>query len=277
MRGQYDECIAGATALRTALDKRIADDTKEIADLNTKLAAAEQASQERDAKISKLTTDAHNVQAQLDETTALNSQLRDEITHLGGDVNKILAEKGDLAKSLADAKARLDELTKAQQAADARAKLFRDFIAKFKKMIDAGQLKVVVRAGRLVIQLPNDVLFDSGQTDIKPAGQDALKQIAKTFVGITDRKFQVAGNTDNVPITTSRFPSNWELSTARAVQVVKLLILQGVPAGMLSAAGYGEFDPIAPNDTPDNQAKNRRIEIALQPNIQDLVAVPDLN
>lgn len=77
------------------------------------------------------------------------------------------------------------------------------------------------------------------------------------------------------PIQTAGFPSNWELSTRRAVEVVHFLVGQGVQPGMLSAAGYGEFDPVEPNDTAPNKAKNRRIEISLQPNINELVAVPD--
>jgi chemotaxis protein MotB len=98
--------------------------------------------------------------------------------------------------------------------------------------------------------------------------------VAVIFRSIGDRKFQVAGDTDNVPIHTERFPSNWELSTARAVEVVRYLIAQGVRPDVLSAAGYGEFDPVASNDDASSRARNRRIEITLQPNIDELVAVP---
>jgi chemotaxis protein MotB len=188
----------------------------------------------------------------------------------------MLQEKGTLSKALEDAKTRLEELRRAQAAAEERAQLFQQFVLKFKKLIDAGQLKVATRAGRLVIQLSNDVLFDSGQTVIKPAGKEALTQVAKVLATVRGRAFQVAGHTDNVPIQTARFPSNWELSTARAVEVVKLLLAQGVAPQALSAAGYGEFDPIASNDSPDGKAKNRRIEITLQPNLDELVAAPQL-
>ena len=95
-----------------------------------------------------------------------------------------------------------------------------------------------------------------------------------SFRTIGDRKFQVAGDTDNVPIHNERFASNWELSTARAVEVVRFLIAQGVRPELLSAAGYGEFDPVAPNEDAGGRAKNRRIEITLQPNIDELVYVP---
>jgi chemotaxis protein MotB len=143
-------------------------------------------------------------------------------------------------------------------------------------MIDAGELKVTLRNGRMVIQMANDVLFDSGQTEIKPAGKAALAQVGEVLRTIQNRRFQVAGDTDNVPIQTTLFPSNWELSTRRAVEVVHFLVSQGVRADALSAAGYGEFDPIASNDSPQGRTRNRRIEIALQPNIDELVAVPDV-
>jgi chemotaxis protein MotB len=232
--------------------------------------------QARDHKLSELSTADHNLQAQLDEETGINANLRGELERLGKNVDRMLKEKGTLAKALDDAKGRLDELRRAQTAAEARAELFRQFVQRFKSMIDAGQLKVATRNGRLVLQLPNDVLFDSGQTAIKPAGREALLQVAHVLATVPGRAFQVGGHTDNLPIQTSRFPSNWELSTARAVEVVRLLVSQGVDPKALSAAGYGEFDPVAGNDAADGRAKNRRIEIALQPNLDELASAPQL-
>jgi chemotaxis protein MotB len=94
-------------------------------------------------------------------------------------------------------------------------------------------------------------------------------------VTLDDRELAVAGHTDNVPIATERFASNWELSAARAIAVVKFLIENGLKAQNLSAAGYGEFDPIADNGSTDGRARNRRIEIVLQPNIAELVQIPE--
>jgi chemotaxis protein MotB len=128
----------------------------------------------------------------------------------------------------------------------------------------------------MLIQLPNDVLFDSGKTNIKPDGQAALAKVAQVLSSITDRKYVVAGDTDNVPIHSARFPSNWELSTARAVEVTKFLVQKGMKPEVLAAAGYGEWDPVAPNDTPEHRAQNRRIEIVLQPNLSDLPPMDDL-
>lgn len=273
---KYEAAVADAQHARAELgDSEKARQEEENA-LKQKLADAEAHAQDLAQQLSDLSTSDHNVQAKLDEATAINSQLRSELERLGKNVDSMLQEKGTLAKALDDAKGRLDELRRAQAAAEARAQMFRRFIQKLKKMIDAGQLRVATRNGRLVIQLPNDVLFDSGQTAVKPAGSEALAQLAKVLVTVRDRSFQVAGHTDNVPIQTARFRSNWELSTSRAVEVVHFLVSQGVAPGELSAAGYAEFDPVASNDTPDGRAKNRRIEITLQPNLDELVAAPDI-
>lgn len=274
----YDAAVADGRRLHDALDAALAREkaeAEELASLHAQLTDLQGQLQDRDQKLSDLKTSDHNVQAQLDQETAINSRMRTELEHLGKNVDQMLSEKGTLSKALDDAKVRLEELRKAQAAAEARAALFQQFMQKFKKMIDAGQLKITTRNGRLVIQLPNDVLFDSGQIAIKPAGQQALTQVAQVLKTV-GRNFQVAGDTDNLPIQTPRFPSNWELSAGRAVEVVKLLVQKGVDSKRLSACGNGEFDPIAGNDTPEGRAKNRRIEITLQPDLDELVAAPEL-
>jgi chemotaxis protein MotB len=93
---------------------------------------------------------------------------------------------------------------------------------------------------------------------------------------VSARLFQVSGHTDNLPIKNTEFASNWELSTARAVVVVKFLAEKGVNPAVLSAAGYGEFDPVASNGDAPIRSKNRRIEISLVPNIEELISIPEL-
>jgi chemotaxis protein MotB len=117
------------------------------------------------------------------------------------------------------------------------------------------------------IIIRDDFLFNSGRAEINSSGMSVLRAIGSRF-----EKFEgeviVEGHTDNVPITTERFPSNWELSIARAVSTVKYLSEElGVSPVVLSAAGYGDTKPRASNDTPDNRSKNRRIEIILKPQI----------
>jgi len=274
---KYDAALKDAGAAHAELTKAAADLAKakaEVAALNEAIKQAEALLGLGRKALDGETANVKELQAKLDNAIATTAQLKKELERLGKNADALLAEKGGLSSALNDAKARLEELRRAQAAAAARAKLYKELLAKFQKMIDSGELRIALRNGRMVIQLANDVLFDSGHTEIKPAGQSALAQVAGIFRSIPDRKFQVAGDTDTVPIHTDRFASNWELSTARAVEVVRFLIAQGVRPDVLSAAGYGEFDPVAPNDDATGRARNRRIEITLQPNIDELVAVP---
>ncbi|HEV8550102.1 MAG TPA: OmpA family protein [Polyangiaceae bacterium] len=247
--GKYDAALADAASVKAAL----ASQRKETARL-----AAEKAA------------DQVSSQRELDEATAVNQQLHAELIRLGADADQLLAAKG----ALEQARARLEELRKAQAAAEARSALFRELAVKLKRMIDAGDLQITLRSGRMVLVLPNDVLFDSGKASLKPNGRETLELVAAALATIQGRRFQVSGHTDNEPIRFSGFASNWQLSSERALAVVGLLMQAGMRAQTLSAAGYGEFDPVAENDTPDNKARNRRTEIVLQPNIDELVAIP---
>ena len=141
-------------------------------------------------------------------------------------------------------------------------------------MAEAGKLRVVLRGGQMLLELPNDVLFDSGKTALKDLGRTTLAEVAHVLKSMPDRKFTVAGHTDDVKIQSAKFPSNWELSTARAVEVVKLLIADGMSPKTLAAAGFGEFAPVAANESPDDRAKNRRCEIILEPNLEEFIKVP---
>ena len=143
-------------------------------------------------------------------------------------------------------------------------------------MVDAGQIKVTVRNGRMLLVLPNDILFDSGKVELKDEGKTAIANVAKVLAGMADRHFLVAGHTDNVPIKTHKFRSNWELSTQRAVEVTRLMVEGGMKPSQLGAAGYADFDPAASNDTPDGQKQNRRIEIVVEPNLSELPSLEGL-
>ena len=101
--------------------------------------------------------------------------------------------------------------------------------------------------------------------------------MAQALSGLADRQFLVAGHTDDKPIHTARFPSNWELSTERAVVVARFLISKGMKPETLGAVGYGEFDPVVANDSDEHRGQNRRIEIQLQPNLGELPSMDNLN
>jgi chemotaxis protein MotB len=215
------------------------------------------------------------MQEEIDGATAVVDQLSKELQKLGQDWQSLVATNGSLSDALDSSRRRLEELRRAQAAAEARAALYRELALKFKGMVDAGDLAITLRHGRMVLRLSNDVLFDSGRADLKPEGKRALADVAAILVTIPSRHFQVAGHTDNVPIRGAPYRSNWELSTARALEVTSFLLARGVDPRELSAAGYGEFDPADTNETKDGRAHNRRTEISLQPNIDETVAVPD--
>jgi chemotaxis protein MotB len=134
----------------------------------------------------------------------------------------------------------------------------------------AGMVEIANLSGLVTIRLPEKVLFAPGSAAIIKSGKAELKKVAAAMKGVTGRVFYVAGNTDNRPIKTRQFPSNWELSTARALAVVKFFIAEGVDPKTLGVAAYGPYHPIAPNDTAEGRAKNRRIDIAMAPPPSDL-------
>jgi len=190
---------------------------------------------------------------------------------------KELGQKADTTSAdLEAARKRMEELRKAQEQAEKRAAQFRAMVAKFKSMIDAGQLEVEIRNGLILVKLPDNILFDPGKTDLKPAGKEAIAKVTTILAGIEGRKFQVTGHTDNVPIKHGKFASNWELSAQRAVEVVKFMGQNGMDPKRLSAAGYADQLPVAGNDTDAGRKKNRRIEIVVQPNIEELPGMEDI-
>ncbi len=119
------------------------------------------------------------------------------------------------------------------------------------------------------LTLAAKALFDSGQAEVKPEGRELLRQVAETLKTVSDQEIRIEGHTDNVPIKgrlRTKFPSNLELSTARALNIMRYLIeVGGVPAERMTAVGYADTRPVATNDTPEGRQENRRIEIILLP------------
>jgi chemotaxis protein MotB len=122
---------------------------------------------------------------------------------------------------------------------------------------------VIERRGLVVRVLTDKLLFDSGQATLQPAGSPLLEEVAMLLNVDKSHPITVEGNTDNQPIATSQFPSNWELSTARATTVVRFLIAHGVNAGRLAAAGYAALHPFDSNATTAGRSRNRRVDIVL--------------
>ncbi len=145
-------------------------------------------------------------------------------------------------------------------------KQYQSLVQGLSQEVEKGQLQVRQYQNMLAVDLAEQIFFDSGRASLKPAGKDILKKVGEALKGYENKIIRVVGHTDNVPVAKSlqaTFPSNWELSVARATNVVRNLQEVGVPPERMIAAGRGEYDPVASNDTPEGRQKNRRIEIML--------------
>jgi chemotaxis protein MotB len=214
---------------------------------------------------------------QLDEHTAKLADAaaeRDRETNARSETEKTVA---DTQANLTTTKAELEELRKSRAEAEERLAAFNAMTAKLQKMIDTGKLKVMIRKNRMIVKMPAEVLFASGKADLSPEGQATMAEVGAVLRQFIDRRFMVAGHTDNVPLGESKYSGNWELSTARAVTVTEFLIKNGLRPTNLIAAGYGEFDPVAPNASAQGRQENRRIELVLQPNLDELPKLLDKN
>ncbi len=134
------------------------------------------------------------------------------------------------------------------------------------KEVEKGQLQVRQYKNMLAVDLAEQIFFDSGKATLKKGGKEVLKKVGDALKGYENKIIRVVGHTDNVPVAKSlqaTFPTNWELSVARATNVVRYLQEVGVPPERMVPSGRAEYDPVASNDTPEGRQKNRRIEIML--------------
>ena len=217
------------------------------------------------------------------QTTLANKEvyiveLQDEIRQLTIERKKLLDEKARILKDKANLQGSVEEMEKAlkeleerKAEVDKRLGEFRSLIARFQAMVDAGKLRVKIVKGRMIVEMASDILFNSGSATLGQEGRETIEEVAMLLASIPERAFQVAGHTDDVPIRSARFPSNWELSTARAVTVVKAMVEAGMPPTRISAAGYADTQPGVENIDKETRAANRRIEIEVVP---DLSAMP---
>jgi chemotaxis protein MotB len=234
----------------------------EIKDLAVALEEAEAESETLRGKISNL-----QEQLALAETRAADAETQ---------LAEVLKDRSKLAASIEDMQRALAELQRKQAQIEARAAEYRNVLAKFKSLIDNGKLKAKIVDGRMVLELQTDILFASGSADLSTEGAATIREVGALLGTIPDRKFQVEGHTDNVPIKTKTYPSNWELASARAINVVKEMVGAGMPGNRISAAAFADTRPTASNQTDEGRAQNRRIEIVIQPDLSDLPGAEEL-
>ncbi len=241
LQARLVELEAARDAMRRAsedLERRLADQERQNAALQRSADDAKSQLAEKDRQLSMLQARARELEAMRDELERASTELKQQIA---------AREK------------QLDQLRSTQQ----------ELVDGFKKEIAARQIQVERVRDQLRVELVDEVLFDSGEVAIKPAGLDVLQRVGQILKKAENRNIDVEGHTDNVPIgveLAKRFPSNWELSAARATNVARFLQdTVKIDPKLLSATGYSEYQPRAPNTTAEGRRLNRRIEILLGP------------
>jgi chemotaxis protein MotB len=224
--------------------------------------------------------------AELEAVESQVNELRKKLRETGFNVETLSTEKErlnadlqQLQQALAEYKNRAAQLERIKQ----RFEVLRD---KLQKLTNLG-LKVQIRHNRMVISLPGDVLFASGSDKLKTEGVPVLNGVSEVIrkdAQLSKRFFQIAGHTDSKPLAGGTFKDNWGLSAMRARQVLVYLVSAvdakggggGLDAGHLHAAGYGETDPVASNDTDQGRQTNRRVELVLMPDVEEMLDLKSL-
>lgn len=257
-KGKYDAMVAERDQL-----------ADEIRRSNATLAQLEEVERELRQQVAQLT-------AAVEQQRAMVAAKERELDQKRRELATMAAEAGNLASSVEQMQQALKELEERRAKAEANLREFRDLVARFKSMIDAGTLTVKVVDGRMVVQLATDILFAAGSARLSKEGKAALTEVAGVLASIPDRDFQVAGHTDDQPISTAAFPSNWYLGAGRAIAVSEILVEGGMSAERVSAASYAEFRPADTNRTPEGRANNRRIEIIIVPDLSQMPGFEEL-
>ncbi len=223
----------------------------------------------------------NTMQVQLETLVADVNSLKEKIRSDEGSLAQKESELRAARDRLLEQQALVDELSKSKKKLEAaKAELekksgeYEQLAGALRGEIEAGRVELMELRGRTTVKMKDKILFASGSATVGAEGRDALRRVAEALRGLQGKIIRVEGHTDNVPTGASGpFPSNWELSTARALAVVHALQDGGVDPTRISGAGYAEFQPIAGNETPDGRSLNRRIEIVLVP-LEGAVAAP---
>jgi len=195
---------------------------------------------------------------------SVNTKMRDELNA------KISGLEEQVNLLTFELEARVAEVSQEKEDEISRLKgTYETLMADMKEEIEQGQIKITQLADRLSVSMVDKILFPSGEADITPEGLEILDRVGKVLKNTEDKIIRVEGHTDNVPIHPNlqkKFPTNWELSTARATNVVRFLQEKvGIKGTRLQVIGMSEFSPVADNTSPEGRSQNRRIEITLLP------------
>ncbi len=207
------------------------------------------------------------------EISALQKQrggLQEQVQILQAQRSALDQQKTSLEQQQADLRRQIDALEKQRTqlltASRQNQSQYDALVRNLTEEVKKGELQVRQYKDMLTVEVAEQLFFDSGRANLKDSGKAVLKRVGEALKGYEDKVIRIVGHTDNVPITKSLqkvFPSNWELSVARATTVVRYLQEVGIPPERMVASGRAEYQPIAPNDSAEGRNKNRRIEITL--------------
>ncbi len=262
--------------------ERLAD----IDNLKRNVSSLYETLRQKEAELAKLNKEHEDLKKQSQALSEDNKNLNDILKAKKDELNKKIAElRAKLANrevEIFSLQKHMDELS--QEKAEAVAekeksiaelkKTYDSMVSAMQEEIQKGEVTITQLKDKLTLSMVEKILFDSGSAEIKKNGKKVLDRVAEILKKVTDKQIRIEGYTDNVPIgpmLVEKFPTNWELSTTRATNVVRYLQQDGIDPQLLGACGYSEYRPIASNDTEEGKAKNRRIEVVLIP--KDFVKV----
>jgi chemotaxis protein MotB len=221
----------------------------------------------------KLTTDLDYVTSQRDKAVVdkeeLDRILKSRSDSLSQAIFELRRKVADLDAENTKLKAENASLVNAREEQGRKvSSTYESLLEKMKSEISQGQVTISELKGKLTVNIVDSILFDPGKAEVKKGGRELLGKVISILKDVSDKSIRIEGHTDNVQISRAlaqRYPTNWELSAARAINVTRFLQDQGIDPGTLSAVAYGEWKPVGTNDTAEGKAKNRRIEIILVP------------
>jgi chemotaxis protein MotB len=237
------------------------------------------------ARADQLQKDKDKTLSQLNDCNAKVKNLNEEKMSLQNEKTSLQNEKASIQNDLTSLSAR-SKMTIADQAK--RLKALQDIIQSQKEVMTNlknsvanalmnytnEELSVYIKDGSVYVSLQEKLLFKSGSDVVDPKGKEALKSLAMVLNNTKDINVMIEGHTDNVPIKTRQYEDNWDLSTARATSIVRILTIDGgFDANRITAAGRGKFHPVTTNETVDGRAGNRRTEIILSPDLKELFKI----
>ncbi|MGH1341487.1 MAG: OmpA family protein [Nannocystales bacterium] len=264
-KADYDEAKSQLAEARQALLDAGAEEERqgrELGEVRATLARYE-------AELEAAHQEAATLRRELEMTAVQRDARAAELANAMNDQDALQASIEAMTQALAEANER-------ELAAERRVYEFKTLLARFQTLIDAGKLRIKIVDGRMVLELPTDILFGSGSASLSAEGESALQEVGAVLAEMSDRSFQVEGHTDDVPIDTKRFGDNWELAAARALGVRATLEAAGMKPSQLSAASFADTHPVAGNGTPEGKGANRRIEIVLRPDLSALPGAEEL-